>query len=188
MVRHMFAIVLLSTTTAVVSPAAAAPYHPFTQTYACTVAGDGTFRFQISYPPQTYFVNFTLSQATSLDAQVIIRKLTIESDPRGVTTNENSIYSNFTFSRPVASGAFTYKIAPMSSVQRGLITTDTYYIGSYVTFDLHGNPSENISYRATLTAAPEPAQWGLMIGAFALAGAALRRRRALASFADLALI
>ncbi len=42
---------------------------------------------------------------------------------------------------------------------------------------------DNVSVNALPGAVPEPATWAMMIGGFALAGAAMRRRKTAVSFA-----
>ncbi|MBS0359785.1 MAG: PEPxxWA-CTERM sorting domain-containing protein [Proteobacteria bacterium] len=52
-------------------------------------------------------------------------------------------------------------------------------VGSYSCYDLGGGTTRFLA--SGFAAAPEPAAWALMIGGFGLAGAMLRRRRALAT-------
>jgi hypothetical protein len=84
-----------------------------------------------------------------------------------------------TFSIPSNYGFTTFSLSFTASVAGSFKA----YIGS-PSADNVGVIIDNVSIdRVAPGAVPEPATWGMMIGGFALAGAAMRRRKAAVSFA-----
>nr|WP_315384682.1 PEPxxWA-CTERM sorting domain-containing protein [uncultured Sphingomonas sp.] len=151
----------------------------YATSYVGTISGFDYLYIPIPFGPGTYQLSFAFSGPVPFDVTIHTEEHYTTFDPYTGDYGGNDEYYDYTYpyGSQTRSGSVRWTIAPPYTYNFGGMITHGYFNGTYADFNFTGDPDRTITYYLGITAVPEPGQWGLMLGGFGLAGAALRRRR-----------